>query len=99
MDLGEWFAPTHQSKAKVWPNSRNVTVFYEVENEKMNSLVDVIGYHSTVDTVARMYGSYLEAGTFSEIAEDVVATYFKDGDVSKVTKEIQFNYHIIKTEP
>ena len=40
-----------------------------------------------------------KAGTFSEIAEDVVATYFKDGDVSKVTKEIQFNYQIIKTEP
>ena len=66
----------------------------------MKTLVDVIEYHSTVDAVARMYGSYLEAGTFSEIAEDVVATYsFKDGDVSKVTKEIQFNYHIIKTEP
>ena len=59
MDLGEWFAQTHQSKAKVWPNSQNVTVFYEVENEKMKTLVDVIGYHSTVDAVARMYGPYV----------------------------------------
>ncbi len=40
-----------------------MTVFYEVENEKMETLVDVIGYHCTVDAVARMYGSYLEAGT------------------------------------
>ena len=96
-----WFANRHQQKAKVWPNTRNVTVFFDVANEEMKTLVDVIGYHSTVDAVARMYGSYLEAGTFSEIAEDVVVTYFKDGDVSKVTKEIQFqfNYHIIKTEP
>ena len=40
-----------------------------------------------------------KAGTFSEIAEDVVATYsFKDGDVSKVTKEIQFSHRLIKAE-
>ena len=93
-----WFANRHQQKAKVWPNTRNVTVFFDVANEEMKTLVDVIGYHSTVDAVARMYGSYLEAGTFSEIAEDVVATYFKDGDVSKVTKEIQFSHRLIKAE-
>jgi len=98
VELGEWFANRHQQKAKVWQNSRNVTVFFDVENEKMKTLVDVIGYHSTVDAVARMYSSYLEDGTFSDIAEHVVALYFKDGDVSKVTKEIQFNHRLIKAE-
>ena len=60
----------------------------------MKTLVDVIEYHSTVDAVARMYGSYLEAGTFSEIAEDVVATYFKDGCIkSDQGNSIQSPYH------
>ena len=94
-----WFANRHQQKAKVWPNTRNVTVFFDVANEEMKTLVDVIGYHSTLDAVARMYGSYLDDGTFSDIAEDVVALYFKDGeDVSKVTKEIQFSHRLIKAE-
>ena len=76
-----------------------MTVFFDVENEKMKTLANVIEYHSTVDAVARMNGSYLEDGIFSDIAEDVVALYFKDGeDVSKVTKEIQFSHRLIKAE-
>ena len=45
-------------------------------------------------------GSYLDDGTFSDIAEDVVALYLlQDGeDVSKVTKEIQFSHRLIKAE-
>ena len=87
------FAKNYEKKAKKWNDSMNKASVGIIRNTEYKKLVDVIGYHSTLDAVAKIYGGYFEDGSFKDIAADVIAMHFRsDVDMATTIKELEFRH-------
>lgn len=89
------FGENYEKKGKKWTtDSINKASVGIIRNTEYKKLTDVIGYHATLDAVAKMYGSYFDDGTFKDIATEVIPMYFKeDVDMTTTIKELQFRHN------
>ena len=87
------FAENYENKGKKWKDTINKASVGIIRNTEYKKLADVIGYHATLDAVAKMYGAYFDDDTFKNIASEVIAMYFKDDvDVTATIKELEFRH-------
>jgi hypothetical protein len=87
------FAENYEKKGKKWKDAINKANVGIIHNSEYKTLEEVIGYHSTLEAVAKMFGAYFDDDTFKNIATDVIATYFNsDVDVTATIKELEFRH-------
>jgi len=87
------FAENYEKKGKKWKDTINKAHVGIIRNSEYKTLEEVIGYHSTLDAVAKMFGAYFDDDTFKNIATDVIAMYFNnDVDVTATIKELEFRH-------
>ena len=86
-------AENYEKKGKKWKDTINKAHVGIIRNSEYKTLEEVIGYHSTLDAVAKMFGAYFDDDTFKNIATDVIAMYFNnDVDVTATIKELEFRH-------
>jgi hypothetical protein len=58
------FAENYEKKGKKWKDAINKANVGIIHNSEYKTLEEVIGYHSTLEAVAKMFGAYFDDDTF-----------------------------------